>query len=153
MKWMLESMLKMDLYGFFWEAELLKCRCTVCIHAASLQGSLKGLAVPCSTLLSGCFQFSKFFSFPAKNQWLLASIYSDLVVMYFVKKILHVTCSTLMLIMYSWNVEMALQNFVPFCVYPCYAPWDLENWANRVALHDAALARWSNVGVHKGVSV
>lgn len=41
---------------------------------------------------------------------------------------------------------MALQNFVLLCVYPRYAPWDLENWANRVALCDAALARWSNVG-------
>ena len=74
---------------------------------------------------------------------------SNLVVIYFVK-ILHVTCSTLKLVMYSWTVEMALQNFVLFCVYPRYAAWDLENWANRMALRDAALVRWSNVGVHKG---
>lgn len=38
---------------------------------------------------------------------------SDLVVIYFVK-ILHVTCSTLKLVLYSLNVEMALQNFVLF---------------------------------------
>lgn len=93
---------------------MLKYRCTVRIHAASLQGSWKGSAVPCSTLLSGCFQFSNFQSCPAKkNQWLLARVYSDLVVIYFVK-ILHVTCSTLKLVMYSLNVEMALQNFVLF---------------------------------------
>lgn len=38
---------------------------------------------------------------------------SYLVVIYFVKT-LHVTCSTLKLVMYSWNVEMVLQNFVLF---------------------------------------
>lgn len=69
--------------------------------AASLQGSWKGLAVPCSTSLSGCFQFSNFkFFFLPKNLWLLARVYSDLVVIYFVN-ILHVTCSTLKLVMYS----------------------------------------------------
>lgn len=101
------------LYGFLWEIERLLYRCTVLINAASLQGSWKGLAVPCSTLLSGCFQFSIFKSCPAKNQRLLARVYSDLVVIYFVK-ILHVTCSTLKLVMYSWNVETGLQNFVLF---------------------------------------
>lgn len=88
------------LYGFLWETELLKYRCTVYIPAASLHGLQKGLAVPCSTLLSGCFQFFNFQSCPAKNQWLVARVYSDLVVIYFVK-ILHVTCSTLKLVMYS----------------------------------------------------
>lgn len=58
-------------------------------------------------------QFSNIQSLPAKNQWLLARVYSDLVVIYFVK-ILHVTCSTLKLVMYSRNVKMALQNFLLF---------------------------------------
>lgn len=33
---------------------------TIFINAASLEGTWRGLAVPCSTLLSGCFQFSNF---------------------------------------------------------------------------------------------
>lgn len=86
---MLKSMFKMR--GFLQETELLKYTCTEHIHAASLQGSWKGLAVPCSTLLSGCFQFSNLHSLPAitTGYW-----QGSVVVKYFVK-ILHVTCSSL----------------------------------------------------------
>lgn len=55
---------------FLWETEVLKYRCTVRIHAARLPGSWKGLAVPCSTLLSGCFQFSNFQSFSCQKSLL-----------------------------------------------------------------------------------
>lgn len=102
------------------------------------------LAAHCS---QDAFNFLIFSLALPTTSGLLARVYSDLVVIYFVQ-ILHVTCSTLRLVMYSWNVEMALQNFVLFCVYPRYSPWDLENWANRVALHDAALVKRSNGGVH-----
>lgn len=142
-----ESMLKMKyivLFGFFYGR--LKCSNTDVQYAYMQPVSQDHgrvwlcLAAHCS---QDAFSFLIFSLFLPKE--------SDLVVIYFVKH-QHVTCSTLKLVMYSWNVEMALQNFVLFPVYPSYAPWDLEQWVNRLALHDAASVR-CNVGVHKGATV
>lgn len=142
-----ESMLKMRyivLFGFFYGR--LKCSNTDVQYAYMQPVSQDHgrvwlcLAAHCS---QDAFSFLIFSLFPAKR------VYSDLVVIYFVK-LLHVTCSTLKLVMYSWNMEMALQNFVLFLYIFVMHLEFLEQRANRVALRDAALVRCSNVDVHLG---
>lgn len=125
----------------------LKYRCTVCIHAASLQGSKDHervwlcLAAHCS---QDAFCFLSFSLFLPKTSGYWQDSY--LVVIYFVK-ILHVTCSNPK----SVNVQLkrgdGIAKLCTFCVYSCYAPWHWENWANRVALHDAALVMLVSIRV------
>lgn len=108
------------LYGFLREAELLKYRCTVNILAASLQW--KGLAVLCSTPLSGCPPFSNFQSCSPEKPVVTGR---GLVVIYFVET-LHLTCNSSKVCYVQLKHGDGIAKLCTFYVYSCYAPWNLK---------------------------